>query len=72
MSQQTEVIDKLFLELSQFTRARTEREMELAKAVERAFLAGLSIGNDPRFTMKDSRDQWEKYREVFLTELLDL
>lgn len=30
---ETEIIDKLFLELSQFTRATTARELKLQKAV---------------------------------------
>ena len=60
---QTETIDRLFLELSQITGARTEREIELAKAVERAFLAGLSIGNDPRFQIMQSREQWNNYKK---------
>jgi hypothetical protein len=33
----TETIDRLFLELSQFTRAKTARELELERAITAAF-----------------------------------
>ncbi len=71
MSLHTETLDRQYLELSQITGARTQREIELAKAVERAFLAGLSIRNDPRFQIMQSREQWKKYKEVMLNGLLD-
>ncbi|MCG7915914.1 MAG: hypothetical protein JAY71_18770 [Candidatus Thiodiazotropha weberae] len=71
MSQQTKTIDKLFLELSQFTKARTQRELKLEDAVERAFLAGLNIGNNPQFQMTQSMDQWTKYKKLMLKDLLD-
>lgn len=31
---ETEIIDKLFLELSQFTKAKTKRELELEEEIE--------------------------------------
>lgn len=34
MQKQTESIDRLFLELSQFTSATTEKELKLAKALK--------------------------------------
>ncbi|WP_066016076.1 hypothetical protein [Endozoicomonas atrinae] len=65
---QTETIDRLFLELSQVTNAFTGRELALARAIERAFIAGLGIGNAPGFSMFDSTEQWEKYRDLILTD----
>ena len=66
---ETQTIDKLFLELSQITKARTENEIILSYAVERAFKAGLSIGNSPNFKMSQSDDEWARYREYHLQEL---
>jgi hypothetical protein len=38
MSKQTEQIDKLYLELSQFTSATTKKEIDLAKAMKNLML----------------------------------
>ncbi|WP_422138330.1 hypothetical protein [Endozoicomonas sp. ALC020] len=68
---ETETIDKLFLELSQITKAKTETELILGVAVERAFKAGLSIGNSPTFSMQDSQKRWEGYRDYHLQEVAE-
>lgn len=35
MEMETEIIDKLFLELSQFTKAKTKRELEVGEGIEK-------------------------------------
>ena len=54
MTQQneTETIDKLFLELSQFTRARTPRELELMKPL------GFAVTHGANWTLED----WANWR----------
>jgi hypothetical protein len=44
----TDTIDILFLELSQFTKARTARELELEARVERARLAAVRWREDAK------------------------
>jgi hypothetical protein len=49
---ETETIDKLFLELSQFTNARTKRELALIEPLE------LAIKNGTHWTLED----WQNWR----------
>ncbi len=58
----TETIDKLFLELSQITRARTDREIRLEAMIEKAFVAGCYIGYSPNFNLNHVQVEWEKFK----------
>lgn len=49
---QTETVDKLFLELSQFTKARTKRELELIKPLE------FAVKHGARWNLED----WANWR----------
>jgi hypothetical protein len=49
----TETLDKLYLEWSQFTRARTERELKMARA-----LADIANSNPNRFSDPIEHANW--------------
>lgn len=49
---QTETLDRLYLEWSQFTRARTRRELELQKPLE------FAVANGVNWTL----DDWNNWR----------
>ena len=68
---ETEIIDRLFLELSQFTKAKTETEVILGIAVERAFKAGLRAGSNEGFSMSNAQEIWEGYRDYNLQEVAE-
>ena len=48
----TETLDKLYLEWSQFTKARTQRELELAEALQ------FAVANGANWTLND----WSNWR----------
>ena len=58
---ETEAIDKLFLELSQITKAKTQREIALEKMVEKAFAAGCNIGYSPLFNLNKVSTEWDRF-----------
>lgn len=68
-----ETLDKVYLEYSQITKARTIRERKLAQCVERL----LELGWDMRHNLPDKdgmRARWERYapEAKLLLEVLEV
>lgn len=57
---ETETIDKLFLELSQFTKAKTARELRLLQPLE------FAVANGANWTLED----WQNWRTYHAEEAL--
>jgi hypothetical protein len=62
MTPQTETLDRLYLEWSQFTRARTKRELTLRKPLE------FAAANGANWTLEDWNNWRLHHAEVALKE----